>query len=204
MKQLLLSTTYFGPIQWYQKLYRAESVQIERWESFQKQTYRNRCIIATTNGPQALTVPIERQFTINCIKDIRISDHGNWRHLHWNALQSAYGESPFFDYYQDDIRPFFEQRWDYLFDFNEAIREKMCELLDIQPKVDYSKEFTVYSLSSCVPDYRMVIRPKNPEPDPDFTPKRYYQVYEQKHGFLPNLSILDLLFNMGPESIFYL
>lgn len=204
MKQLLLSTTYFGPIQWYQKLYRAEYVQIERWESFQKQTYRNRCIIATTNGPQALTVPIERQFTINCIKDIRISDHGNWRHLHWNALQSAYGESPFFDYYQDDIRPFFEQRWDYLLDFNEAIREKMCELLDIQPKVDYSKEFTVYSLSSCVPDYRMVIRPKNPEPDPDFTPKRYYQVYEQKHGFLPNLSILDLLFNMGPESIFYL
>ena len=204
MKQLLLSTTYFGPIQWYQKLYRAESVQIERWESFQKQTYRNRCIIATTNGPQALTVPIERQFTINCIKDIRISDHGNWRHLHWNALQSAYGESPFFDYYQDDIRPFFEQRWDNLLDFNEAIREKMCELLDIQPKVDYSKKFTVYSLSSCVPDYRMVIRPKNPEPDPDFTPKRYYQVYEQKHGFLPNLSILDLLFNMGPESIFYL
>ncbi len=204
MKQLLLSTTYFGPIQWYQKLYRAEEVFIERWESFQKQTYRNRCIIATTNGPQALTVPIERQFTINCIKDIRISDHGNWRHLHWNALQSAYGESPFFDYYQDDIRPFFEQRWDYLLDFNEAIREKMCELLDIQPKVDYSKKFTVYSLSSCVPDYRMVIRPKNPEPDPDFTPKRYYQVYEQKHGFLPNLSILDLLFNMGPESIFYL
>ena len=204
MKQLLLSTTYFGPIQWYQKLYRAESVQIERWESFQKQTYRNRCIIATTNGPQALTVPIERQFTINCIKDIRISDHGNWRHLHWNALQSAYGESPFFDYYQDDIRPFFEQRWDYLLDFNEAIREKMCELIDIHPKVDYSKKFTVYSLSSCVPDYRMVIRPKNPEPDPDFTPKRYYQVYEQKHGFLPNLSILDLLFNMGPESIFYL
>ena len=200
MKQLLLSTTYFGPIQWYQKLYRAESVQIERWESFQKQTYRNRCIIATTNGPQALTVPIERQFTINCIKDIRISDHGNWRHLHWNAMQSAYGESPFFDYYQDDIRPFFEQRWDYLLDFNEAIREKMCELLDIQPKVDYSKEFTVNYMK----DYRMVIRPKNPEPDPDFTPKRYYQVYEQKHGFLPNLSILDLLFNMGPESIFYL
>ena len=224
MKQLLLSTTYFGPIQWYQKLYRAESVQIERWESFQKQTYRNRCIIATTNGPQALTVPIERKFTVNYIKDIRISDHGNWRHLHWNALQSAYGESPFFEYYQDDIRPFFEQRWDYLLDFNEAIREKMCELIDIQPKVDYSKEFTVYSLSSCVPavasgkaeqelkpstvnyikDYRMAIRPKNPEPDPDFTPKRYYQVYQQKHGFLPNLSILDLLFNMGPESIFYL
>ena len=241
MQKVLLSTTYFGPIQWYQKLYRAEEVFIERCESFQKQTYRNRCLIATTNGLQALTFPVERLSTINTIKDLRISDHGNWRHLHWNALKSAYGESPFFDYYQDDIRPFFEQRWDYLFDFNEAIREKMCELLDIQPSVSYTKEFTVYSLSSCVPavasgkaertddyskgseglaskstvnckpstvnnitDFRSSIRPKHPEPDPDFTPKRYYQVYEQKHGFLPNLSILDLLFNMGPESIFYL
>ena len=117
----LLSTTYFGPVQWYQKLYRAEHVEIERCESFQKQTYRNRCLIATTQGVQALTVPIVRGES-PLIRDIRISDHGNWRHLHWNALQSAYGDSPFFDYLQDDIRPFFEKRWDYLLDFNEAIR----------------------------------------------------------------------------------
>ena len=143
MKEVLLSTTYFGPIQWYQKLYRAECVQIEQWESFQKQTYRNRCLIATTQGVQALTVPIERLSTVNYIKDIRISDHGNWRHLHWNALQSAYGESPFFEYYQDDIRPFYEKRWDYLLDFNEAIRVKMCELIDIQPRVNYSKSWSV-------------------------------------------------------------
>ena len=142
----LLSTTYFGPVQWYQKLYRYEEVKIEQWESFQKQTYRNRCLIATTQGVQALTVPVERNSQLSAlnsqlIKDVRISDHGNWRHLHWNALVSAYGESPFFEYYQDDIRPFFEKRWDYLLDFNEAIREKMCELLDIQPKVSYSLEF---------------------------------------------------------------
>ena len=201
--QTLLSTTYFGPIQWYQKLYRAEKVFIERCETFQKQTYRNRCLIATTNGIQALTVPVSSSTPDSCLlSTTRISDHGNWRHLHWNALKSAYGESPFFDYYQDDIRPFFEQRWDYLFDFNEAIREKMCDLLDIQPSVSYTKEFT--PSEGLVGDYRSVIRPKHPEPDPDFTPKRYYQVYEQKHGFLPNLSILDLLFNMGPESILYL
>ena len=201
--QTLLSTTYFGPIQWYQKLYRAEKVFIERCETFQKQTYRNRCLIATTNGIQALTVPVSSSTPDSCLlSTTRISDHGNWRHLHWNALKSAYGESPFFDYYQDDIRPFFEQRWDYLFDFNEAIREKMCDLLDIQPSVSYTKEFT--PSEGLVGDYRSAIRPKHPEPDPDFTPKRYYQVYEQKHGFLPNLSILDLLFNMGPESIFYL
>jgi len=196
----LLSTTYFGPVQWYQKLYRSEAVEIERWESFQKQTYRNRCLIATTNGVQVLTVPVERH--IETIKDIRISDHGNWRHLHWNALQSAYGESPFLDYYQDDIRPFFEKRWTYLFDFNEEIRQKMCELIDIQPEVGYTKAYANHGDSPH--DLREGIRPKHPEPDADFVPKPYYQVYQQKHGFLANLSILDLLFNMGPESIFYL
>ena len=217
----LLSTTYFGPVQWYQKLYRYEEVEIEQWESFQKQTYRNRCLIATTQGIQALTVPVERG-TSPLIKDIRISDHGNWRHLHWNALMSAYGESPFFEYYQDDIRPFFEKRWEFLFDFNEEIRMKMCELLDIQPKVKYSLEFKVYSLEmntlvaekstinykqSTINkeiDFREGIRPKHPMEDPDFEPKPYYQVYQQKHGFLANLSVLDLLFNMGPEGIFYL
>ncbi|MBQ9650261.1 MAG: WbqC family protein [Prevotella sp.] len=199
-RDVLLSTTYFGPVQWYQKLHRAEHVWIERWENFQKQTYRNRCLIATTQGIQALTVPTERGGS-TLIKDIRISDHGNWRHLHWNALQSAYGESPFFDYYQDDIRPFFELRWDYLLDFNEAIMAKMCELLDIHPQVDFTEEYVHEPIT---PSYRMAIRPKNPEADADFEPKPYYQVYQQKHGFLPNLSILDLLFNMGPESIFYL
>ena len=197
---VLLSTTYFGPVQWYQKLYRSDEVQIEQWESFQKQTYRNRCLIAAPNGIQALTVPVEHNSQL--IKDIRVSDHGNWRHLHWNALVTAYSESPFFEYYQDDIRLFFEQRWDYLLEFNEAIRAKMCELIDIQPNVSYSLEFR--TLNSQLRDFRETIRPKHPAPDPDFTPRPYYQVWQQKHGFLPNLSILDLLFNMGPESILYL
>ena len=198
----LLSTTYFGPVQWYQKLYRAEHVEIERCESFQKQTYRSRCLIATTQGVQALTVPIVRGES-PLIRDIRISDHGNWRHLHWNALQSAYGDSPFFDYLQDDIRPFFEKRWDFLLDFNEAIRIKICELIDINPFVDYTNEFASISAAH-THDYRETINPKHPADDPDFEVKPYYQVYQQKHGFLPNLSILDLLFNMGREGIFYL
>ena len=201
MNAVLLSTTYFGPIQWYQKLYRADEAWIEQHEHFVKQTYRSRCIIATTQGTQALTVPVERDILKSqAIKDIRISDHGNWRHLHWNALQSAYGESPFFEYYEDDLRPFFEKRWTFLFDFNEAIREKLCELLDISPVVRFTEKY----VSDHASDYREAINPKHPAPDPDFQPRRYYQVYEAKHGFLPNLSIVDLLFNMGPESIFYL
>ena len=207
--KVLLSTTYFGPVQWYQKLHRAEHVMIEQWESFQKQTYRNRCLIATTNGVQALTVPVEGNAPLSTlhsplIKDIRISDHGNWRHLHWNALQSAYGESPFFEYYQDDIRPFFERRWTFLLDFNEAIRQKMCELLDIAPSVTFTTVYNTDPQAIAVRDFRAAINPKHPVEDGDFEAKPYYQVYQMKHGFLDNLSILDLLFNMGPESIFYL
>lgn len=203
----LLSSTYFGPIQWYQKLYRYDEVLVEHCDSYQKQTYRNRCLIATTNGVQALTVPIEAPSNFPCEKGVRISDHGNWPHQHWQALCSAYGDSPFFQYYEDDLRPFFTGKWELLYDFNEAIRCKMCELLDIHPKVSFTTDFLppqqTDSLSS-VRDFREAIHPKHPLPDADFQPRRYYQVYGQKHGFLPNLSILDLLFNMGPESIFFL
>ena len=90
---VILSSTYFGPVQWYQKLCRHGHVAIERYDHFMKQTYRNRCVIAAANGPQALTVPVEKGETQPLLmKDVRISDHGNWRHLHWQALQSAYGE----------------------------------------------------------------------------------------------------------------
>ncbi len=231
----LLSTTYCGPVQWYQKLYRSEEVLMERQETFQKQTYRNRCVIATTNGLQTLTVPVERSSS-NLIKDIRISNHGNWRHQHWFALMSAYNESPFFDYYQDDFRPFYERQYDFLYDFNMEICHKVCELIDIQPNIRETEEYfrsegvrplpspspwrgsltsnpssliphpssLIPHLSSNPIDFRSAINPKHPADDADFVPRRYYQVYERKHGFQANLSILDLLFNMGPESVFWL
>lgn len=206
MSIVLLQTTYFGPIQWYQKLNRYDQVLIEQHDNYQKQTYRNRCVIATANGLQALTVPVEAAGEKCAMKDVRISDHNQWRRVHWNALQSAYSESPFFEYFQDDIRPFFERKYDYLVDFNEAIRQKVCELIEIEPKVEYTKEYFSATTSHLSPldDYREVIHAKHPQPDADFTPKRYWQVFEHKHGFQPNLSILDLLFNMGKESVFYL
>lgn len=199
----LLSSTYFGPVQWYQKLNRHDHCLIEQHDHFIKQTYRNRCVIATTQGTQTLSVPVEKYDNSHTeTKDIRISDHGNWRHLHWNALASAYGESPFFEFYADDIRPFFEKQWTFLLDFNMAITETMCELLDIQPNISLTLAYQ--PATQATPDFRDAIHPKHPTPDPTFTPRPYYQVYAQKHGFAPNLSILDLLFNMGNEAVLYL
>ena len=197
---VLLSTTYFGPVQWYQKLYRADAVIIDPDEPFLKQTYRNRCYIAAANGVQALTVPVEQPGNHCPVRDVRISDHGDWRRVHWNAIASAYGESPFFEYYQDDLRPFFERRWTFLYDFNEAIRQTVCQLIDIHPQVEYTTDYVKQHPN----DFREVIHAKHPLPDSDFKPRPYWQVFQQKHGFQPNLSILDLLFCMGPEAIFYL
>ncbi|KJJ88294.1 hypothetical protein M573_101217 [Prevotella intermedia ZT] len=205
----LLSSAYFAPIQWYQKLNRYDVCLIEQHDHFVKQTYRNRCVIATANGMQTLSIPVEKFDDVKCeMKDVCISDHDNWRHQHWNALLSAYGESPFFEYYQDDIRPFYEKKWKFLFDFNMEITHTLCELLDIQSDIRPTEEFLPMDKTgeTALPyaDFREVIRPKRSLADADFVPKPYYQVYEQKIGFQPNLSILDLLFNMGNESIFYL
>ena len=168
MTTALLQTTYFGPVQWYQKLYRYDHCLIEQYDSYQKQTYRNRCVIATANGLQALTVPVEhtansQQLIVNSqlVKDLRISDHNQWRRIHWNALQSAYSESPFFEYYADDIRPFYERKYEFLIDFNEEIRQKICELIDIHPEVEYATEYQKPMANSQQPtaiqDFREVI-----------------------------------------------
>ena len=202
MSTALLQTTYFGPIQWYQKLYRYDRCLIEQYDTYQKQTYRNRCVIATANGLQALTVPVEGTGEKCVVKDLRISDHNQWWRVHWNALLSAYNESPFFDYYADDIRPFFEKKYEFLIDFNEAICQKLCELIDIQPNIERTTDYQ--RQTDNMDDYRAVINAKHPLVDSDFHPRRYWQVFEGKHGFQANLSILDLLFNLGPESIFYL
>lgn len=178
---MVLPTSFFGPVSWYEQIARAlEPIDIEAHENFQKQTLRTRCRIATANGVQTLTVPVSGS---GSIKDIKISDHNNWRHLHWQALTSAYGSSPFFEYYADDIAPFFEKKWDFLFDYNLEITHKMCELLDIRTEIRLTDEYQGCSF--------------NQHNDS----KPYYQVFQSRHGFISDLSILDLLFNMGPEAI---
>jgi hypothetical protein len=199
---MILTTAYLAPVEYYIQLNRGPHVVIEKQDNYIKQTYRNRCVIASTNGLQTLSIPIVKPDSPKCpTRDIRIAGHGNWRHLHWHAIVSAYNSTPFFEYYADDFRPFYEKEYDFLFDFNEQLRELVCSLLDISPSVSYSSEY-ITEIKPDELDLRETIHPKKTSFSNDFKP--YYQVFENKYGFQANLSIIDLLFNMGPEAVLYL
>ena len=198
MKIAYLSSAYLAPVEYYTKLLAYDKMFVEQHDHYIKQTYRNRCTIAGPSGELALSIPTVKPDTLKCpMKDIRISDHGNWRHLHWNAIESAYNSTPFFEYYKDDFRPFYEKKYEFLLDFNEELRRLVCDLLDMQPAVVYTEHYE----PEVANDFRETIRPKHEGEDPAFRPEPYYQVFREKFGFLPNLSIADLLFNMGPEGL---
>lgn len=198
----ILFSAYMAPVQYYAHLYACGGRAIEdRGEHFVKQTYRNRCLIATPDGPMALTVPIMRDNASHTpMSQIRLSDHGNWRHLHWNALQSAYDNSPYFIYYADELREVFDKPFTFLADFNEAIENLFLDFLSIPRRIKVSHDY-ISSPRPCALDLRQAILPKaTAGSDPLFRPAPYYQVFRARTGFLPNLSIADLLFNLGPES----
>lgn len=234
---VLLGTAYLPPVEYLAWVARSERVLVEQEDTYVKQTYRNRCLIATAAGVQTLTVPVEKpNGTHTLTRDLRLSDHGNWRHLHWQALQSAYSSSPFFAYYADEFAPFYEQRHRFLLDFNEALLRLILHCMDIEACIERTDHFrpiaqvqgapqkalplspestATFARKCCrfsaqgepgVPgteaplDLREAIHPKHPLPT-GFRAKPYYQVFAAHFGFLPNLSSVDLLFNMGPESI---
>jgi len=197
-KTVLLSTAYLAPVEYYIQMCSHPQVMMEAHCNYVKQTYRNRCVIASATGRQTLSIPIIKPDSLKCpTKDIRIAEHGNWRHVHWNAIVSAYNSTPYFEYYEDDFRPFYEKPAGFLFDFNEELRKLVCSLLDVSTAVSYSSEY-VFTLPPGVLDLREVVHPKKQPYMKDFRP--YYQVFESKYGFQANLSIIDLLFNMGPEA----
>ena len=198
---IILSSAYLAPIQYYAHLYAADHALVDLGEHYVKQTYRNRCYIATPSGAQPLTLPVVRDGVGHTpMGEVRLSDHGDWRHLHWNALASAYEGSPYFEYYADDFRPLYEHPFEYLADFNAALHNVVLSLLSLTPSVEVSRDY-VAEVPAGAADLRNLVSPKVPiEHDAQFRVQPYYQVFKERTGFLPNLSIVDLLFNMGPES----
>lgn len=198
---VVLSSLYLAPIEYYSNIFRADKVVVEINDNFQKQTYRNRCNILGANGVMPLSIPIEKYTSDKCMmKDIRISDHGNWQHLHWNAIISAYNSSPFFEYYEDDFAKFYEAKFAYLLDLNSELQSLIMKLLLIDTEIEYSKSY-ITDVPSDWSDKRNTIHPKR---ETRFEIEPYWQVFKDKFGFEPNLSIIDLLFNMGNEARLYL
>lgn len=195
----LLPVSYFGPIEEYGILAKANLVEYETCENFVKQSYRNRCLVMGANGMLRLTVPLvlkSREKTP--VKDIRISNSEKWQSHHWKSIYSGYKNSPFFDYYESELLPLFLNEYKYLLDLNFKTNEVIQSCLGLNTSVQASKSFKPYHQDG---DLRLTIHPKK---TPITETPRYIQVFEEKHGFVPNLSILDLLFNEGPQALIYL
>ncbi len=191
----LLPTAYLAPISYYAILLKHPNCTIELYEHFVKQSIRNRCEIYGANGKLRLTIPKERKGSSKTlIKNIKISYKQNWQKEHWNAIQSAYNSSPYFEYYKDELQPFFEKQEEYLVDFNSKLQEITLKLLQEENTTKPTQEYVHEGNFSDLRNYHWKLKNQ----------KQYDQVFMEKHGFIPNLSILDLLFNLGPESADYL
>lgn len=200
MESVLLSSAYLPPVSFFTAINSGGDVLIEQYDNYCKQTYRNRCRIATAAGVQALTVPIVKGTSPKqLMKDVRISDHGEWRHQHWNALESAYMNSPFFMYYQDDFRPFYEKKYEFLVDFNTELTLLIMKLAGIDKTVKLTGSYGKKEQN--ILDLRQLVNPGTDDPE---SSRPYWQVFKEKYGFLANLSAVDLLFNMGLEFPLYL
>ena len=197
----ILSSVYCGSIEYYTVLKNAEEVLIDSQEHYTKQTYRNRCEIYGANGKLNLTIPLVRRGQRVPVYDAEIENSHGWKKLHWRSIESAYRSSPYFEFYEHHFMPIFEKDHTHLFELNQEIQNKLIQILNLDVVVKetefYQKEHSGYT------DYRDAIHPKN-DPKNILSDKRYIQVFESKCGFIPNLSILDLLFNEGPNAIIYL
>jgi hypothetical protein len=201
MNDVLVTTTYLPPIAFFASVLKAKTIIVEQHENYIKQTYRNRCYILTANGILPLSIPVNKvDGNHTLIKDIRISYINNWQTNHWRAIESAYNKSPFFLYYRDDLEKFYTQSYELLIDYNTELLRFILKKLGISTVINFTDDFLPIDQSEN--DERYSIHPKLSKGNIIYP--HYYQVFEEKHGFIPNVSIIDLLFNEGPESKYYL
>ncbi|WP_316788409.1 WbqC family protein [Pedobacter frigoris] len=189
---------YLPPIGYFSGLKDFEgNFTIEKEEHFPKQTYRNRARIYSPNGILDLIVPVIKGSKVHTkVKDVKISNDYNWQRLHWKSLESCYRNSAYFEYYEDELAHFYNTKFDYLFEYNTELMQWILKQLKKETSLQYTTEY-----ETDIPlelDFRSKLHFKNTGPDIDFKP--YFQVFDDRHGFIPNLSIVDLLFNQGPQS----
>ncbi len=194
----LFLPTYFSPISQYGALMNFDSITFEVEDNFQKQTYRNRCYIYGANGKQILNIPLSYPKTEGRkkTKDILVED-SNWQTQHYKSLKIAYSHSPFFEFYKDDLQLIFEKKYKYLLDVTLDSFLFINDALDLAKNHVVSKEYNDSNLN----DFRHLASAKS---NLSYNFEPYIQMFDDKYGFLENLSILDLLFMEGPNSISFL
>ncbi|WP_242205880.1 WbqC family protein [Aestuariivivens insulae] len=197
---IIIHPTYFPSIAHFVAIVKAREVILEMDDNFVKQTYRNRTYIYSANGKLGLNIPvIHSQKNRQKYRDVKIFNKEQWQSIHWKSLLSAYRTSPFFEYYEDELAPLFKQPFDSILDFNLSCLETVCACLQMEN--NFTKTEVYQKTVDGILDYRPLVHVKKETPQ-NFTP--YTQVFGNKHGFISNLSILDLLFNEGPNAINYL
>jgi hypothetical protein len=200
-KGAVLPMFYLPPVEYFVKLsaYKPD-ILIEREEHFPKQTYRNRANIFSPEGALTLVVPVIKGSKNHTkVKDVKISYDFEWQRLHWLSLQACYRRSAYFEYYEDEFSIFYQKKYSYLFDYNQQLLAFILKSLKMKVELNFTESYE--AAYPALSDYRSLMNPKK---EPDFNQKPYFQVFEERKGFLKNLSIVDLLFNQGPQSVNYL
>ncbi|RZS93274.1 WbqC family protein [Aquimarina brevivitae] len=202
MEKILLHPTYFGSVAQYVALANADALVFEHEDNYQKQTYRNRMYIYGTNGKLSLSIPIKHtgdKSGHQRYKDIKIENDFPWQSQHWKSLETAYRTSPFFEFYEDDFYPLFSKTKNYLLDFNYECMQVVMDCLPLD--ISSTKTESYHKTPQNSTDYRFLVEAKK---EKSYSLEPYHQVFADKHGFLANLSILDLLFNEGTNALPYL
>lgn len=196
----IVEIQYLPCIQYISKWYLYEEVLLEAHENYSKGSYRNRSMIGTSMGPRRLSIPLQKGKNSGTpIRDIKIANENDWQLQHWRSIRTAYNSAPYFEFYQDYFLPFYEKKYDFLWDFNAQLLETIFSILgkkvDVKTTDDFEKK-----PDPAYMDLRNVISPKVKTPDPNFNLTPYGQVFEANQGFQENLSVIDLIFSMGPAS----
>ena len=203
--QSVLSTAYFPPVEYFFAIAQSGKTLVEQHETYQKQSYRNRCVIYSAGGPEALSIPVVKDGTYSRpIRDIKVDYSEPWLQHHVRSMKAAYNSSPFYEYYEDDILRILNRKREFLFDLNMDILNLSLELIGLKADITLTETFIPEYPEG---DFRNLIHPKRKGPSLLETyqkEKTYFQVFSMKSGFVANLSILDLLSNEGPNAISFL